>query len=141
MNEKILTQILSELKEIKTTMATKEELDGLKQDVSRIEEKQNSMDERMDRMEKNQDSIAEQVAKNMKGISSIRAEQQEMKADIAGMKELVGQIPAIRQAVMETSQDVKTLMTSQAKQDKILERLSVRSIEHEADIAELRKIK
>lgn len=124
MSEQVLTQILSELKEIKTTMATKEELNDLKQTVVRMEEKQETIDERIGEIEEKLDATREQVVKNAEAISSMRNEQQQ-----------------IKQAVLETSSDVKTLMTSQAKQDKILERLSVRSIEQEADIDELRRIK
>jgi len=64
-------------------------------------------------------------------------------------------IPLVQRAVLETSdsieriQDVvqtlkdnqQTVLHIQQEQQKILERLSVRSISHEADIAELRRIK
>lgn len=110
------------------------ELLALKKEVTDIKVEQQKTNERLDGIEAKLDATKEQVVKNAEGISLLQAEQQEMKS-------FVEQIPEIKQAVTETSQDVKTLMTSQAKQDKILERLSVRSIEHEADIAELRKIK
>ena len=38
-------------------------------------------------------------------------------------------------------QEVKEIKLTQQNQEKILERLAVRSISHEADIAELRRIK
>lgn len=78
-------------------------------------------------------------------LTQILNELTEIKADI---KEIKADMPLIKQAVLETNQrtDIiegytKALISSQSKQDKLLETLAIRSLEHETDIREIKRIK
>lgn len=58
--------------------------------------------------------------------------------ELKEIKGIVSDVPLIRQAVLETNEIVKRLESNQERQERILELLSVRSIEQEADIKRLR---
>jgi cell division protein FtsB len=66
------------------------------------------------------------------------AHMEQMKMDIA---QLQGDMKQLKEDVAVLKRDVSSLKEGQARQDKILERLSVRSIEQEAEIVELRRMR
>ena len=90
----------------------KTEVAGIKTEVAEIKSEQKSMGARLDRME----------------------------SDIAEIKKDTALIPLVQRAVLESHSDVTTIKNNQQEQQKILERLTYRSVSHEADIAELRRI-
>jgi len=81
-------------------------------------------------------------------LTQILKELTEIKVDIKEIKVKTDEIPFIKQAVLEINQrtDIiegytKALIFSQSKQDKLLETLVIRSLEHETDIREIKRIK
>jgi hypothetical protein len=62
----------------------------------------------------------------------------EIKAEIGELKSLVSDIPYIKQAVLETNEAVQRIESSQERHEHILELLSVRSIEQEAELKRLK---
>ncbi|RTE08176.1 hypothetical protein [Paenibacillus whitsoniae] len=121
MSEQLLKQIISELQEIKTEVVglktdvaeLKTDVAELKTDVAGLKTEQQNMGVRLDRME----------------------------TDIADIKKDTSLIPFVQRAALETHSDILTMKNLQQEQQKILERLSYRSVSQEADIAELRRIK
>lgn len=92
--------------------------------------------------------MEEMLKQLLKEFSEMRSEMRDMKSDIQDIKAKTDDIPLIKQAVLETNQrtDViesytKSLLTSQAKQDKLLETLAIRSLEQETDIREIKRVK
>lgn len=61
-------------------------------------------------------------------------ELKKLKSDIHEIKSIVSDIPLIRQAVLETSATVNRIETAQERHERILEVLSLRSIEQEAEL-------
>jgi hypothetical protein len=53
----------------------------------------------------------------------------------------VADIPAIKLAVLEVSERLNEMISSQERQDRILESLSIRSIEQESELRALKRIK
>lgn len=78
-----------------------------------VENRLDSMENRLDSMENRLDSMEQR-------LSSIETEQQQ-----------------IKQAVFETNEHVKRLETIQDGQQRIIDLLSVRSIQHEAELKRL----
>lgn len=68
---------------------------------------------------------------------------EQMKLDIARLqgdiKQIKEDIAMLKEDVAVLKRDVAALKEGQVRQEKILERLSIRSIEHEVQIEELRK--
>ncbi|MGG1514042.1 hypothetical protein ABE504_01415 [Paenibacillus oryzisoli] len=91
----------------------KTEVAGLKTEVGGLKTEQQNMGVRLDRME----------------------------TDITDIKKDTSLIPFVQRAALETHSDNLTMKDLQQEQQKILERLSYRSVSQEADIAELRRIK
>lgn len=90
-----------------------------------------SMNKRIDNMElqmkqgfKKVDGIAEQVATSSEKLDVITEEQRQ-----------------IKQATIDSREDITSLINGQERQDKILESLSLRSLEQETDIRDLKRIK
>lgn len=79
-------------------------------------------------------------------MASMEIEQQSMKQDISSIKETtatkedVAEIPAIKMAVMETSEEVKKIKSTQERHERTFDLLSRPSIDQEAAINELRQI-
>jgi len=57
------------------------------------------------------------------------------------VEELTEDVHQIKESIAAMTETQRTMLQIQQEQQKILDRLSVRSIAHEADIAELRRIK
>lgn len=79
-------------------------------------------------------------------LTKILNELTEIKADIKEIKTKTDNITFIKQAILETNQRTviiegytKALLSSQSKQDKLLETLAIRSLEHETDIREIKR--
>lgn len=115
MSEQILEKILSELRDIKNEQ---QQIIGK---VSIIENEQQQIIEKVSTIENEQQQIIGKV-------STIENEQQIMKAEQQ----------QIKQAVMETNESMKRLEAIQESQHRIIDLLSARSIQHEA---ELKRIK
>ncbi|MCD9021645.1 hypothetical protein [Cohnella silvisoli] len=77
------------------------------------------------------EELTEDVQQVKDELSIVKEDVQQVKDDLSIVKEDVN--------ILKTNQ--QTILNIQQEQQKILERLSVRSISHEADIAELRRIK
>jgi len=74
-------------------------------------------------------------------VAELKADVTQLKAEVTEIKKDTALIPFIQRAIVETHSDVQALKDAQQEQQKILERLSYRSVAQEADIAELRHIK
>jgi chromosome segregation ATPase len=95
----------------------KQDIGGLKQDIKNVDNRQSELYEIVTAIRHNQESQ--------------RAEHDAMVLTISGMQ---GDITSI-------NQKIDHLAESQDRQDKILESLSLRSLEQETDIRELKRIK
>jgi SMC interacting uncharacterized protein involved in chromosome segregation len=71
-------------------------------------------------------------------VQNAHMKQMKMEMDIAHLQ---GDVKQLKEDVTMLKRDVSSLKEGQARQDKILERLSVRSIEQEAEIVELRRMR
>lgn len=56
-------------------------------------------------------------------------------------KDDVADLPAIKLAVLEASEKINEIVSGQERQDKILEALSLRSLEQESELRALKRIK
>jgi hypothetical protein len=83
-----------------------------------------SMDKRFEGMDKRSDRNEEMISTLIQIVGTTNSKVEELQADVS---------------LLLNNQ--KTIMQLQQDQQKILERLSIRSISHEADIAEIRRIK
>lgn len=115
MSEQILEKILSELTDIKN-----------EQQIMKAEQRQ--LIDKVNTIENEQKQLIDKV-------STIENEQRIMKAEQQIIKIEQQQI---KQAVMETNESVKRLEAIQESQHRIIDLLSARSIQHEA---ELKRIK
>jgi peptidoglycan hydrolase CwlO-like protein len=82
--------------------------------------------------------IKEQTKENSKYIEALLHRVEEDSAQITSVSENINYIQG---DIQHIKKDIKRLADIQARQEKILERLALRSIEQEADIEELRKIR
>ena len=71
-------------------------------------------------------------------IAELKNEQSAMKSDISAIK---SDISIMRTDISELKEGQRVMLSIQQEQQKILERLPIRSVSQEADIAELRRIK
>jgi peptidoglycan hydrolase CwlO-like protein len=75
-------------------------------------------------------------------IAHLQGDMKQVKEDVAVLKEDVAVLKEDVAVLKEdVERDVSSLKDGQARQEKILERLAVRSIEQEADIVELRRMR
>ena len=105
----------AEVNDIKAKMATQEELKALKSEVNDIKAKMATKEE----------------------LEALKSEVNDIKAKMVTKEDLA----PIQQAVLETNDIVKSIELNQERHERILDVLSKRSIEHEADIASLRRVK
>lgn len=117
----------NDLKELLQSVI-REELEPVTQKLEHMDKRLDKMDARLDRMENEQQFIKQAVLETNESLNVIGS-------DVSAIKE---EQQLIKQAVMETNQAVQRLESIQDQQHRIIEMLSVRSIEHEA---ELRRIK
>jgi hypothetical protein len=79
-------------------------------------------------------------------LNELQAEMNNMKQTMATKQDLENMatkqdLKMIQQAVLETNEIVKNIEANQKRQERILDVLSKRSIEHEAQITDLRCVK
>lgn len=131
MSEILLQQILSELKGMKTEIVgMKTDIEGIKTDIEGIKTEQQIM--------------KVQLNENTQLIRAIYDRQEEtdarQEALTMDMHKLHGEVASIKEEQSLHSDILQKLAEGQVRQEKILERLSVRSIEQEADILAVRRI-
>jgi chromosome segregation ATPase len=109
-------------------------------------------DKRFDQHENMIISLIKSVATNNTYLEELRADMEIVKEDVHTLKEdvhslkedvhfLKEDVHYIKGDVTQLKENQQTMLQIQQEQQKILERLSFRSITQEADIAELRRIK
>lgn len=127
-SEQMLQLILHEIKGIKTDITElKQDVSELKQDISAIKSEQQITNDRLTRIESKQGLIYNQTGK----LSEYHTE------TIARFDQL-----ATKKELKESHDELLAKFTEgQLRQEKILERLSIRSVEQEADIAQLRQVR
>jgi hypothetical protein len=86
--------------------------------------KLDSMDKRFEGMDKRSDRSEEMISTLIQIVGTTNSKVEELQTDVSLLLD-----------------NQKTIMQLQQDQQKIMERLSIRSISHEADIAEIRRIK
>ncbi|KEF40255.1 hypothetical protein M670_00277 [Schinkia azotoformans MEV2011] len=85
-----------------------------------------------------QNLMQSQLKETNEIVHAIRDRQEETDAKLDSLSMDINKIHGV---VTEHTEIIQKLVKSQERQEKILERLSLRSIEQEQDIAELRRIK
>lgn len=138
MSEILLQQILSELKEVKTDIqGMKTDIQGMKTDIQVLKTDVSSI-------KKEQQLMKIQLDENTQMIRAIYDRQEEtdarQEALTMDVHKLHGEVASIKEEQILHSDILKKLADGQARQEKILERLSVRSIEQEAEILAVRRI-
>lgn len=127
MLEAVLQQVLTKLNELqaemnnmKQTVATKQDLENMvtKEDLKAMATKQD-----LENMATREDLKAMATKQDLENMAT----KQDLKM--------------IQQAVLETNEIVKNIEANQKRQERILDVLSKRSIEHEAQITDLRCVK
>ena len=102
--------------------------------------------------EKFEKLMLEQMAELRKDLSGMKADISDMKAEMSGMKEMIAQnqqmtadliriVGNTNAIVEELRKDVIEMKEIQTQQGKVLETLAYHSMEHEADIKALRRIR
>jgi hypothetical protein len=86
---------------------------------------------KMESMEKRFDRNDEMISTLIQIVGTTNSKLEELQTDVS----------LLQTDVSLLIDNQKTIMQMQQDQQKILERLSIRSISHEADIAEIRRIK
>jgi chromosome segregation ATPase len=105
--------------------------DGMDKRFDDIDKRLDGMDKRLDGMDKRFDGMDKRLDRNEEMISTL--------IQIVGTTH--SKVEELQTDVSLLLDNQKTIMQMQQDQQKILERLSIRSISHEADIAEIRRIK
>ena len=119
--------------------------DILFHELNKINGRLDQMDARLDQMDKRLEQVESRLDKVEHRLDKLEAGQQRHEDLLQQLIHITGNINT---RVIRLEDEVATIKANQATmlgiqqdQQKILERLSVRSISHEADIAELRRIK
>src|SRR5690625_4858247 len=122
MNENIAQQLLEEMKEIKSNMASMQgDVNNLENNMTSMQENVNSIESSMatnqdvERIDNQLDSITKHVVHNSEQLSKL-SEKQDLK-------------------------QLETINDSQERQEKILETLALRSIEQEGALKDLHRAK
>jgi len=132
MEEKLLREILGEIKEIRSDVTTlksdvavlKSDISMLKSDVSTLKSDISMLKEKVDILEGKSDEQRDL-------LSALEHRTEKNTALLHSLAENINYIKG----------DLKRVADNQEKHEKLLERLSLRSIEHEADIAHLRRVR
>jgi predicted nucleic acid-binding Zn-ribbon protein len=118
--EGLLQQILNELKSLNGRVSNIEaEVTSIKSDVSNLKSDVSNLKSQVTNIETRVTNIETNMA----------------------TKDDVADIPAIKQAVLEASEKINEVVNGQERQDKILESLSLRSLEQESELRALKRIK
>ena len=151
MSEILLQQILSELKSVKTDVESmkadfqgmKADFQGMKTDIEGMKTDIEGMKTDIKGIKQEQQLMKIQLDENTQMIRAIYDRQEEtdarQEALTMDVHKLHGEVTAIKEEQALYSDILQKLAEGQARQEKILERLSVRSIEQEADILAVRR--
>lgn len=146
LNEQIVGQILGELKGIRESQQVMQneiksmqvEIKSMQADIMGIKDSQQSMQTEMKSMKSEIKDIKEsqhlmqtQLNETNEIVRAIRHRQEEMKT----------KLDALSMDVYRLHGEVLSLKDGQERQERILEKLSLRSIEQEAEIRDLKRIK
>jgi chromosome segregation ATPase len=105
----------------------------------------NAIIERLDVQNAHMEQMKMDIAHLQGDVKQLKEDVAMLKEDVAVLKEDVAvlkeDVAMLKEDVAVLKRDVSSLKEGQARQDKILERLSVRSIEQEAEIVELRRMR
>lgn len=143
MSDEILHVILNEIQlinkdigEVKQTMATKEDLAGVRAEMKEdLDEVRAEMAEEFTKVRAEMDR---EFGKTNGNIAEMKTDIVEMKADIAEMKKKVAYIPAMKVAILEIADTVNRLEAKQEKQDITISILARRTIENEEEIKKIK---
>jgi len=158
MSEKLLNEILTELKDVKSGYETmKETLNGVKSDqdymkktLDDVKSEQKSLKETQNEMKLEQASMKETQNEMKLEQASMKETQKLMQTQLKETNEMVhaihhrqeetdANLEALSANVQYMMGDIKELKEGQKKQDKTLEGLSRRSVDHETDIHSLKR--
>jgi chromosome segregation ATPase len=110
-----------------------------------ILEKLGNLDQNFSRMQKDIHMLDMRQSELNQMVSSIRDNQLAQRAEhdalVHDVSEMKGEIVSINKKLENTSSKLDQLVESQDRQDKILESLSLRSLEQETEIRDLKRIK
>lgn len=121
------SNIESEITTIKSDVATlKSQMANLEAQVTSLQTQVTNLNDRVTNLETQVHKLDDRVANIEANMAT--------KADVAD-------IPAIKLAVLEVSERLNEMISSQERQDRILESLSIRSIEQESELRALKRIK
>jgi predicted nuclease with TOPRIM domain len=98
----------------------------------------NAIIERLDVQNAHMEQMKIDIAQLQGDMKQVKEDVAVLKKDVAVLKE---DVAVLKEDVAVLKRDVSALKEGQVRQDKILERLSVRSIEQEAEIVELRRMR
>jgi chromosome segregation ATPase len=110
----------------------------MQEDFSKIQKDFGNMQKDMQMQDTRQPELNQMVSSIRDNQLAQRAEQEELVHDVAEIK---GEIRSINTKPENISIKMDQLVESQDRQDKILESLSLRSLEQETEIRELKRIK
>src|SRR5690625_5000401 len=150
MNENIAQQLLEEMKEIKSNMASMQgDVNNLENNMTSVQENVNSIESNMGTMKKNVNNLENNKTSMQENVNSIESSM----ATKQDVERIDNQLDSITKHVVHNSeqlsklsekQDLKQLETtndSQERQEKILETLALRSIEQEGALKDLHRAK
>jgi predicted nuclease with TOPRIM domain len=118
-------RIENDVQELKT------DVHSLKSGQSELYQIYRALRDRQDKSDAKLDGMAMDVHRMQGDVTALKEVQIAMQSDIAVM----------RTDISELKEGQRVMLSIQQEQQKILERLSIRSVSQEADIAELRRIK
>jgi len=118
-------RIENDVQELKT------DIHSLKSGQSEFYQIYRALRDRQDESDAKLDGMAMDVHRMQGDVTALKEGQIAMQSDIAVM----------RTDISELKEGQRVMLSIQQEQQKILERLSIRSVSQEADIAELRRIK
>ena len=138
MSESILHQILHEIKDMRV------EQQEMKLEQQDFKSQLNEFRVELREMKVEQQQIKSQLNENTLLVRIIHDRQEETDAKLESLAMDVHKLHGDVTSTMEEQDHYKVLLQQLAagkeRQERILERLSIRSIEHETDITELRRI-
>jgi peptidoglycan hydrolase CwlO-like protein len=118
-----------------SALMSDKKLDLILNEIHKLREDNNR---RFDRNEEMISTLIQIVGTTNSKVEELQADMKDLQAD---MKIVQADMKIVQADISTLKENQLTIMQMQQDQQKILERLSVRSISHEADIAELRRIK
>ncbi|RAV21378.1 hypothetical protein [Paenibacillus contaminans] len=125
-------RIENDVQELKTDVRElKSDVHSLKSGQSELYQIYRALRDRQDESDAKPDGMAMDVHRMQADVTALKEVQIAMQSDIAVM----------RTDISELKEGQRVMLSIQQEQQKILERLSIRSVSQEADIAELLRIK